>query len=196
MHSGSIGLRARHDSDIEVLQAELYDDVATRSRADSRPWRPISPGSALSPYTVREPSDAAACFSVIELPDQELAGEALLWGIDGHNRTAHLGVSLRPDFRSRNLGTDVVRALCEYGFAVLGLQRLQIETLSDNLPMIKAATKAGFALEGTLRRSAWVYGTFCDEVILGLLSGEWESQPDLTGTEALPRNTARPSLPL
>jgi len=99
IHSGGIGLRARRDSDVQVLQSELYDDVATRSRADSRPWRPISPDSSHSPYAVGEPSDEAACFSVVELHTQELAGEALLWGIDTHNRTAHLGISLRPDFR-------------------------------------------------------------------------------------------------
>jgi hypothetical protein len=60
------------------LQSELYDDVATRSRADSRPWRPIPPGSAASPYTVGDPTDDAACFSVVELTGNELAGEALL----------------------------------------------------------------------------------------------------------------------
>lgn len=31
------GLRARLESDVPVLHAGLYDDVATRSRADSRP---------------------------------------------------------------------------------------------------------------------------------------------------------------
>lgn len=176
IHSGSVGLRARHESDVQVLQAELYNDVATRSRADSRPWRPISPVSEHSPYAICEPTDEAACFSVVELPAQELAGEALLWGIDGHNRSAHLGIALRPDFRGRGLSIDVVHALCNYGFRVRGLHRLQIETLSDNLPMIKAASNAGFTVEGTLRRSAWVYGTFADETILGLLSEEWKPQ--------------------
>jgi len=32
-----------------VLHAELYEDIATRMRADSRPWRPIPAGSAASP---------------------------------------------------------------------------------------------------------------------------------------------------
>ncbi|MEP7021455.1 MAG: GNAT family protein, partial [Pseudonocardiales bacterium] len=70
-----------------------------------------------------------------------------------------------------------VHALCHYGFAVRGLHRLQIETLVDNFPMITAATKIGFTLEGTLRRSAWVSGGFIDEVILGLLSEDWEPKP-------------------
>lgn len=123
-----------------------------------------------------EPSDEAACFSVVELEGQELVGEALLWGIDTHSRTAHIGISLRPAFRGRGLGVDVLQALCEYGFAVRGLQRLQIETLTDNTPMIAAATRAGFTREGTLRHSAWVYGAYADEAILGLLANEWTSR--------------------
>ena len=87
----------------------------------------------------------AVCFSVVELSSDELAGETLLWGIDTHNRTAHVGISLRPAFRNRGLGTDVLRVLCGYGFAVRGLHRLQLETLADNTAMIQAATRVGFA---------------------------------------------------
>jgi RimJ/RimL family protein N-acetyltransferase len=174
MRGNKIGLRARHEADIPVLHA-LHDDVATRSREDTRPWRPIPSESAHSPFAMAEPSDGAAPFSVVELDSQELAGAALLWSIDTHNRTAHLGISLLPAFRGRGLGSDVVRVLCEYGFAVRGMQRLQVDTLADNASMIAAATKAGFTIEGTLRRSAWVYGAFADVVVLGLLAHEWTS---------------------
>ena len=173
IHGEKIGLRARHESDVPVLHSELYDDVPTRSRGDSRPWRPIPPGSEHSPFAVTGPSDEVAFFSVVELVSQELAGEALLWGIDTHNRTAHLGISLRPGFRGRGLGSDVVAVLCHYGFVVRGLHRLQLETLADNTAMLRAATVNGFTLEGTLRRAAWVSGEFADEAILGLLAAEW-----------------------
>ena len=168
-----IGLRARHESDVPVLHSELYDDVPTRSRGDSRPWRPIPPGSDQSPFAVTGPSDEVAFFSVVELASQELVGEALLWGIDTHNRAAHIGIALRPAFRGRGFGVDVLHTLCEYGFVVRGLQRLQIETLADNTPMLAAATRVGFTREGTLRRAAWVYGAYEDEAILGLLADEW-----------------------
>ena len=174
LQGSKVALRARHEEDIPVLQAELYDDVATYSRADSRPWRPIPPGTDASPYRIREPADDAAAFSAVELANGKLAGEALLWGIDLHNRLAHIGVSLRPAFRGRGLGADVVRVLCGYGFAVRGLHRLQIDTLADNAAMIAAGTAAGFVPEGTLRKSAWVNGDFADEVVLGLLSHEWD----------------------
>jgi RimJ/RimL family protein N-acetyltransferase len=166
------GLRARQESDIPVLHAHLHDDVATRVRTDSRPWYPVPPGS--SPYQVTGQDGRVAVFSVVYLADNELAGDALLWDIDQHNRTAHIGISLLPAFRGRRLGTDVVRVLCRYGFAILGLHRLQIETLADNDAMIQAASRAGFTREGTLRRAAWVNGDFADEVVLGLLVTEWE----------------------
>jgi RimJ/RimL family protein N-acetyltransferase len=110
---------------------------------------------------------------VVDLADDQLVGEALLWGIDAHNRAAHIGISLRPSFRGRGLAADVIHVLCDYGFHVLGLHRLQIDTLADNAPMIRAAAVVGFVEEGTLRRSAWVNGGFADQVILGLLATDW-----------------------
>src|SRR6516164_3325042 len=139
--AGKVGLRARDEADVAVLHAELYEDIATRTRADSRPWRPIPAGSGASPYAVAEPHDDVALVSVVELASCELAGEALWWAIDLHNRTAHLGLSLRPAFRGSGLGTDAVLALCEYGFAIRGLPRLPVDTLASNTAMIRAATR-------------------------------------------------------
>jgi RimJ/RimL family protein N-acetyltransferase len=168
------GLRARHDSDIPILEAELYDDVDVSLRTDTRPWRPVPPGSAASRYRVTDPAVDPACFSVVDLATGELAGDAILWGVDQHNRLGHVGISLRPSFRGRGLGTDTVRVLCRYGFAIRGLNRLQAETLADNTAMIRAATQAGFTREGVLRHAAWVNGAFADEVILGQLASEWD----------------------
>jgi len=174
LRGAKVGLRARRDSDVMTLQSGLYDDVPTRVRADSRPWRPIPPTPDASPYRVSGPSDDVAVFSVVDLArDEALAGEALLWGIDLHNRSAHLGISLLPEFRGRALGTDVVRVLCHYGFALRGMHRLQVDTLADNRAMLRAAMRVGFTQEGVLRRAVWVDGEFVDEVVLGLLAEEW-----------------------
>lgn len=169
-------LRARHDDDIAILDAELYDDVETRVRADSRPWRPIPAGSAASTFRVTDPAGDDAVFSVVELATGELAGTALLWHVDQFNRLAHVGISLRPAFRGRGLATDAVRVLCRYGFMILGLNRLQLETLADNAAMITTATKTGFRAEGTLRRALWVNGEFLDQVVYGQLADEWTAR--------------------
>jgi len=117
-----------------------------------------------------------AAFSIIELSSQELAGEALLWGIDAHNRCTHIGVAVLPAFRRRGFGADTTRVLCHYGFLTLGLHRLQVETVADNIPMIQAATRAGFSAEGLRRGSCWANGNFLDEMILGQLRQEWQQR--------------------
>lgn len=173
-----VGLRARHDEDIPILRAELYDDVANASRADGRPWRPITPGSKDPRLVVDETEEGHVPFSVVELAGGTLVGTATLWGIDNHNRSAHLGLGLLPAARGKGYGTDAVAVLCHYGFVVRGLRRLQIETLSDNTAMLRSAERNGFVREGVLRSSAWVMGEFLDDVVLGLLVHDW--QPDRT----------------
>jgi RimJ/RimL family protein N-acetyltransferase len=170
-----VALRARHADDVPILQAQLYDDLPTRARADSRPWRPIPPDSEHSPYAVTGVSDDAASFSIVSVPAHDLAGEALLWGVDLHNRLAHVGLAILPGFRGRGWSVDVLRLLCRYGFAVRGLNRLQLETLTDNAAMRRAAAHAGFHEEGVLREAAWVPGAFADSVVLGLLAADWRA---------------------
>src|SRR6201996_7945803 len=168
-----VGLRARQDDDIPVLEAELHADVLTWSRSDNRPWRPLPPGADPAPDRARDPRGDPAVFSVVELASDELAGDAVLWDVDPHNREAHLGLTLRPAFRGRGLGSDVVQVLCRYGFEVRGLHRLQVETLADNEAMLRAANQGGFAREGLRRQAGWVNGEFVDEVILGQLAPDW-----------------------
>lgn len=169
-----IGLRARHEEDIPILRAELFDDVVNASRAEVGPWRPITPGSKDPRLVVDDTQERNVSFSVVELDGGTLVGSAELWGIDTHNRFAHIGLGLRPAYRGKGHGTDVVAVLCHYGFVVRGLHRLQVETLADNAAMLRAAERNGFVREGVLRSSAWVMGEFLDEVLLGLLAQEWQ----------------------
>jgi RimJ/RimL family protein N-acetyltransferase len=168
-------LRARTEEDARVLHAELYEDTETFVRADTRPWVPVpfGPGSPHWPGEESAGAADAAVFAVDELASGDLAGEALLWDIDLHNRSAHIGLSLRPAWRGHGLGADTVRVLCRYGFTIRGLHRLQLETLTDNRAMIAAAERLGFTREGVTRSSSWVAGSWADDVIFGLLDTEF-----------------------
>ncbi|MEV8587588.1 GNAT family protein [Streptomyces sp. NPDC051180] len=174
LKGSKVGLRARHDDDIPILRTELYDDVVNGSRAESGPWRPITPGSKDPRLVVDDTREQHVPFSVVELEGGTLIGTATLWGIDNHSRAAHIGLGLLPAARGKGYGTDVVAVLCHYGFVVRGMHRLQIETLADNVGMLRSAERNGFVREGVLRSSAWVLGEFLDEVLLGLLADEWK----------------------
>jgi RimJ/RimL family protein N-acetyltransferase len=172
LRSDRVLLRAREPADVELLHRGLQQDVVTRSRSDSRPWRPL-PLDA-SPFTAPAADDErVAAFTIVSLESGDVIGAALLWAIDTHNRLAHLGLSLLPDYRGQGLSGEVVQLLCSYGFLTRGLHRLQLETLADNAAMIKTALSAGFSREATLRDAAWANGRFVDEAIFGLLCDEW-----------------------
>ncbi|MBA3842578.1 MAG: GNAT family N-acetyltransferase [Actinobacteria bacterium] len=141
LHGELVELRSRIESDVAVLHAELYDDVETRMRGDTRPWVPLAADSPHSPFRIADARDDVAFFSVVERVSNELAGETLA-------------------------------LLCRYGFEVRGLNRLQLETLSDDEPMIRTALSAGFTEEGRLRSSRSLGGSFADEVVFGLLASD------------------------
>lgn len=173
LRGARVALRPRHPDDVAVLHDGLYNDLATRAQADSRPWIPVPAGDpALSPYAVGSVSEHVSFFSVVAV-EGELIGEALLWGIDTHNRSAHVGLALLPSFRGQGFATEVVQLLCRYGFLVRGLNRLQLETKPTNEPMIRAAKQVGFVEEGVLREASWSLGSFEGALIMGLLAADW-----------------------
>src|SRR5260370_20076818 len=97
LHGELIGLRARQDSDIEIFENELLNDVETRVRSDGRPWRPVAPGSAHSPYReTDEHGEVVVPFSAVDLASGELAGAGPLWGGDPHKPNPPLRLSLPP----------------------------------------------------------------------------------------------------
>jgi RimJ/RimL family protein N-acetyltransferase len=175
LHGDRVTLRGRADVDEPVLTAELFEDLDTFSRSSTSPWRPLALGES-SPYANREVSAGIARFTVVDRSSQELLGAATLWGIDTHNRSAHVGVSLRAAVRGRGYGTDTVAVLCHYAFVVLGLHRLGLETLADNEAMLAVARRCGFVPEGITRESSWLTGRFTDDVLLGLLATEWAAR--------------------
>jgi len=172
LHGERITLRARAEADVPVLHAELYNDVAVRGRADTRAWLPRP--ATESPFAVAAGITDAAFFSVVDDHD-DLAGACELWGIDGQQRSAHIGIVLRPSWRGQGLAAEAIAVLCRYAFNTLGLHRLGCETLADNIPMIKAAQKNGFTEEGRLHEAHFADGTWHDQTILGLLTHQWRS---------------------
>jgi hypothetical protein len=102
------GLRARHHSDIPVLETELYDDVDVSLRTDPRPWRPIPPGSAASHYRVTDPAQDPACFSVVELATGELAGAAAMIRAATHTGFTQEGVLRRAAWVNGDFADEVI----------------------------------------------------------------------------------------
>ena len=174
-------LRDWRRSDVEVVHGAVAGDVRLHAVTDEHPWLPRSLEVAVQRYEKRlaEPDPAAVGFALSRKDDpaEGCLGTAVLWGLNQHQRTAHLGLTLVPAARGQGLGREAVGLLCRYAFEVRDLHRLQLETLAGNIAMQRAAEACGFVPEGRLRRNAWVMGERQDELIFGLLAEEWRDVP-------------------
>ena len=174
-------LREIRPEDGSVLHAAFRADPASHALVSETPWVPrtVAAGQArLEQESANTDAAADVRFAVQSATDNagRCQGYAMVWGIDLHNRTAHLAVGLVPASRGRGLGLDVVRLLCRYVFEVRDLHRVALETLATNEPMRRTALAAGFTQEGVLRENGWVMGERVDEVTFGLLRPEWAAR--------------------
>ncbi len=75
----------------------------------------------------------------------------------------------------RGLATEAIKILSGFAFDVLNLNKLRSGCYAGNAGSAKAFLKAGFILEGTLKKQWMVNGTYQDELIFGLSVPDWRN---------------------
>jgi RimJ/RimL family protein N-acetyltransferase len=179
-------LRAETVEDVEALYPIRSADVDLHMLSSGRQWRPEALEDVLRMAAKRTPEDAKgdARFTVETtvdvpgLPAGSVIGNTSLFDIDLHQRCATLGMRFLATGRGHGFGTEALRLLCDYGFRIRGLHRLQCDTLARNGPMIAVATKAGFRQEVRMREAGWVDGEWEDLLLFGLLAEDWKGLSD------------------
>lgn len=106
-------------------------------------------------------------------------GDEMVGAIDFHfmnlnDETAEIGYWVNSAHCGKNIATKAVRAVCELGFAEMGLNRLTIVADVTNLPSNRVAEKSGFRKEGTFKQAKKLYGEFTDLNSYALLKSEFD----------------------
>jgi RimJ/RimL family protein N-acetyltransferase len=116
-------------------------------------------------------------FVICRLTDDQPIGTAGLHDLDFVNGNAEFGISIGEKAEwNRGYGTDALHAICDFGFGELRLERIELEVYASNARAQRSYEKAGFVLEGTLRRRHYGQGRHEDVLIMGLLREEWAAQ--------------------
>jgi RimJ/RimL family protein N-acetyltransferase len=106
-------------------------------------------------------------------------GHAALYGVSVKDRCATLAIVIGPGHQDRGYGTDAVRVLLRYGFAELGLHRVELGVTGYNLRAMAAYRKAGFVEEGRRRSAIFRSGAWHDDVRMAILRSEWNASHPL-----------------
>jgi ribosomal-protein-serine acetyltransferase len=103
----------------------------------------------------------------------KLAGFVDAQRIKWTHKKTEIGYWLGTSFEGRGIMTRACRAIIDYNFDELGLNRIEVECAADNLPSRRIPARLGFTQEGVSRQAAWLNGRFVDYVMYGLLVDEW-----------------------
>lgn len=117
-------------------------------------------------------------FVICLLADDRAIGTAGLHGLDWRGGTAEFGIAIGEKSEwDRGYGTDALRAICDFGFGELRLERIGLQVYDGNDRARRSYEKAGFRHEGTLRRAHYARGQHIDVHVMSLLRDEWAALP-------------------
>ncbi len=101
-------------------------------------------------------------------------GTAGLHGLNLEDGHAEFGISIGEKTEwNRGYGTDVLNAICDFGFGHLRLERIDLHVHETNARAIRSYEKAGFRHEGRLRHAWFAEGRHSDLLRMALLRDEW-----------------------
>ena len=116
-------------------------------------------------------------FVICLLADDRAIGTAGLHRVNYEDGHAAFGISIGEKAEwSKGYGTDALRAICDFGFGQLRLERIELDVYQPNKRARRSYEKAGFVTEGTMRHAHFSDGKHHDVLRMSLLHGEWEAQ--------------------
>ena len=165
-------LRPLEPDDFELVH-RWYEDAEFLALMGGRPVS-LASRRAFFEKQAANPPDDVANFVVCLLEDGRPIGRVDLFDIDPWNGSAAFGIGIGSvDDRGHGYGTDAVRALCDYVFGQLRLERLWLTTDADNRRAQHIYESLGFRHESVARHAYYQDGRYQDDVRMALLRGEW-----------------------
>lgn len=186
-------LRPLAPTDVDTVHAACQDPAIRRwilvpdpyTREDAEEFV-----ARLGPAGWRD--DTAYNFALVTRTDGELVGAMGLVGLDQlapPRRTAEIGYWTAREHRRRGLTSEAARAVAEWAFRHLGVERLEWYAEVGNEASWAVARKVGFHPEGTLRARLVRQGTRRDAWLGALLPSDLGLSPPPGTASHLPAAT-------
>ncbi|MBT2757537.1 GNAT family N-acetyltransferase [Mesobacillus foraminis] len=167
---------------IELRDAKSIFKLTNQSREYLREWLPW-----LDTTTKIEDTEEYIKMSLKGIAENRSLNTVILYkgshaGVAGFNeinwsnKTAYIGYWLGEQYQGNGIMTEVAKALTDYAFNELHLNKVEIRAAVENKKSRSVPERLGFIKEGCIRQAEWLYDHYVDHVIYGILAGEWTIQ--------------------
>ena len=173
LHTARLRLRPFTSADADALFA-LHSSASVLRYWDAPPWSERARAVQFIAACRRMADEGTgARLAMDRVSDETFLGWCSLTRWNPDHRSASLGYCLDEAAWGRGYATEAARALLQWAFDTLDVNRVQAETDTRNVASARVLEKLGFVREGTLREDCVVNGDVSDSWVYGLLRREW-----------------------
>ena len=173
LSDGRVRVRALETSDLEPYLAAFSEDAdllnllgydAVPEQERLRRW--------FAEEWVDPPELRQWEFVVADPETDAFLGTIMIHSCDWKNLRAEVGAWTTPSARDKGIGSAAFGLVLDWAFDGLGLERIEITALPENISIPHIAEKFGFTYEGTLRKRNFERGRRVDLLLWSLLKEE------------------------
>ena len=134
---------------------------------------PTTEGDLADAYEKQVAAANSVVLGLWSKSDLRLVGHVGLFDIEWIARKAEFRILIgEPDAWGKGHGLTATRAMVDYGFRRLNLNRIWLGVNTENKAALRVYEKTGFAHEGTLRQEVFCRNAYHDVVRMGLLRAD------------------------
>jgi RimJ/RimL family protein N-acetyltransferase len=177
IEAGWLTLRPFTPADVPWVHAVLLDPAVQRFMQIPSPYRREDAASLVEREYIAGGDDGRRADFLAE--DTATAARLGRVGLRlGEPGAAEIGYWADPRARNRGVATTAVRAACQWAVTTAGIELIEWRCQAGNVASRRVAEKAGFLIEGTLRKRRVRHGVRVDEWVGSLLRDEVEAGSD------------------
>ena len=137
-------------------------------------FAPQTREQVLADIKLQSSNDKTLFFTICCKETLIAAGETAFVRWDAVSRAAIFFLAIYdPQQWKKGFGSEATKLMCEYGFEIINLNRIQLHVACENIAAVKSYEKAGFIIEGTLRQAMYHNDRYCDFYVMGLLRSDY-----------------------
>ncbi|QYY44767.1 GNAT family N-acetyltransferase (plasmid) [Aneurinibacillus thermoaerophilus] len=167
---------------IELKDAERIFELTNNSREYLREWLPwldtvtkIEDTKDYIKLSLKGFAENKSLNTVI-LFNGEIVGVADYHTINWSHKFAYIGYWLGEKYQGKGIMTKVAKALTDYAFNELKLNRVEIRVAVENKKSRAIPERLGFVNEGRIRQAEWLYDHYVDHIVYGMLAEDWNKK--------------------
>jgi ribosomal-protein-alanine N-acetyltransferase len=145
----------------ETNEYSEYPDLQNMNEAEEMYERFLKPGS-----------ENQFRLLILLKKSKEPIGTIGFYNYVNFHMRATIGYDLLKEYWGNGYMTEAVRAMINYGFEELGLMRIEATVEPENKASVRVLERAGFQLEGRMRKRYLYKDRFHDELFFGIIKEE------------------------